>query len=597
MTDLNLGMIGNASYGALIDRRGRVVWSCLPRFDGDPVFCRLLHGNGDGDPDESGFFDIEIENFSHSEQYYVPHTAILITKLYDKKGASIEITDFAPRFRRFDRIFRPMMMVRHIRPVNGTPRIKVRTRPLSNYGAEKPAITHGSNHIRYVTSGVTLRMTTDLPVSFLLEETSFILELPHTLILGPDESLTSSIEDLSKDFYKKTVDYWRDWTRYLSLPFEWQEAVTRAAITLKLCSFEETGALIAAMTTSIPEAPNSQRNWDYRFCWLRDSYFVVHALNRLGATLTMENYLRYIINIVAGADDGGLQPVYGIALESLLHEQKIESLSGYRQMGPVRTGNAAYLQPQHDVYGSVVLTSTQAFFDTRLSRPGDIRLFEELERAGEHAVKLYDQPDAGPWELRTRECVHTYSSVMCWAACDRLAKIAEQLGLKSKAKNWRKRADDIHAVICEQAWNGKKKSFVDSFGGENLDASLLLLHELGFLPATDPRFQQTVEAIEKELRHGNFLFRYGAEDDFGRPETSFNVCTFWYINALDAIGRKEEARDLFENMLACRNHVGLLSEDIDPETGELWGNFPQTYSMVGLINSAMRLSKSWEEAL
>lgn len=594
MTDLNLGIIGNGSYGALIDQRGRVVWACLPRFDSDPIFCRLL--NGDGEDKETGFFDIEIEHFSHSEQYYVPHTAVLITKLYDTKGASIELTDFAPRFRQYGRIFRPMMMVRHVRPVNGTPRILVRVRPNSNYGAEKPSTTHGSNHIRYVTAGVTLRVSTDLPVAFLLEEKSFVLELPHTMMLGPDESLASPIDDTSKDFYKKTVEYWHDWVRYLSLPFEWQEAVVRAAITLKLCSFEETGALIAAMTTSIPEAASSRRNWDYRYCWLRDSYFVVHALNQLGATLTMENYLRYIINIVAGAENGELQPVYGITLESQLHEQEIETLAGYRRMGPVRTGNAAFRQPQNDVYGSVVLASTQAFFDTRLSRQGDIRLFEELERAGHLAAKLYNQPDAGPWEFRTRERVHTYSSVMCWAACDRLAKIATQLGLTSKAKTWRKKADDIHAVICKQAWNEKKKSFVESFGGSDLDASLLLLHELGFLPPTDPRFEQTVHAVERELRQGDFLFRYAAPDDIGRPETSFSVCTFWYINALGAIGRKEEARELFENMLARRNHVGLLSEDIDPKTGELWGNFPQTYSMVGLINSAMRLSKSWEEA-
>ena len=310
----------------------------------------------------------------------------------------------------------------------------------------------------------------------------------------------------------------------------------------------------------------------------------------------MENYLRYIINIVAGAENGELQPVYGITLESQLHEQEVDTLVGYRRMGPVRIGNAAFNQPQNDVYGSVVLASTQAFFDTRLSRQGDIRLFEELERAGHLAGKLYNQPDAGPWELRTRERVHTYSSVMCWAACDRLAKIAIQLGLTSKAKAWRKQADEIHAAICKQAWNEKKKCFVESFGGSDLDASLLLLHELGFLPPTDPRFEQTVQAVEKELRQGDFLFRYAAPDDIGRPETSFSVCTFWYINALGAVGRKEEARELFENMLARRNHVGLLSEDIDPKTGELWGNFPQTYSMVGLINSAMRLSKSWEEA-
>ena len=394
--------------------------------------------------------------------------------------------------------------------------------------------------------------------------------------------------------------------RYLSIPFEWQDAVIRAAITVKLCSFEESGAIIAAMTTSIPEAADSTRNWDYRYCWLRDAYFVVHALNRLGVTKTMEDYLRYITNIttiVATAEDGHLQPVYGITQESRLTEKEIGSLAGYRAMGPVRIGNQAYEHIQNDVYGSVILAATQSFFDRRLVRPGTRRLFERLEKLGELAVKLFQQPDAGMWELRNRERVHTYSSVMCWAGCDRLAKIARRLardlddpGLKSRARYWSKRAADMKAVIGKQAWNKEQKCFVSTFGGKEVDASLLLLHELGFVKKTDRRFAATVRAVEKALRRGDHMFRYAASDDFGTPETAFNICTFWYIEALAALGRTEEARTLFENMLSRRNHVGLLSEDLDPQTGELWGNFPQTYSMVGLINAAMRLSKTWEEA-
>jgi GH15 family glucan-1,4-alpha-glucosidase len=594
VSNLDLAVIGNCTFSGLIDRRGRLVWSCLPRFDSDPMFCSLL--NGEQQDEGAGFYDIEMEGFSRSEQHYQHNSAIVVTTLFDSTGGAIEITDFAPRFKQFGRIYRPVMMVRIIRPKLGTPRIRVRLRPTSGYGSHTPGITHGSNHIRYIAPEQTLRLTTNLPVSFVLDEVPFCLEEAVTLVLGPDESLTRPIRETGREFFEKTEVYWREWVRYLSIPFEWQEAVIRAAITLKLCNFEETGAIIAAMTTSIPEAANSQRNWDYRFCWLRDSYFVVHALNRLGATKTMENYLRYITNVVAAAPDGHLQPVYGSTLEARLTEREINSLVGYRSMGPVRIGNQAFEHIQNDVYGSVILASTQSFFDQRLHHRGDVRLFERLERIGERAVKLYNKPDAGLWEYRGRARVHTFSSVMCWAACDRLAKIARQLELPSRAGLWTRRANRIRETILKQAWNPRKQTFVESFGGEHVDASLLLLHELGFIDPQDDRFRGTVTAIEKELRRGKYLLRYANADDFGKPQNSFIICTFWYIEALAALGRGEEARGLFENMLGHRNHLGLLSEDIDPKSGELWGNFPQTYSMVGLIHAAMRLSQTWEEA-
>ena len=601
MSSLDLAVIGNCSYSALIDQQGRILWSCLPRFDGDPVFCSLLNGaNGDGGPQDEdgfGFYDIRIDDFARSEQYYLNNSAVLVTTLYDSHGSAVEITDFAPRFKQLDRFYRPVMIVRQIRPVIGNPRIQTRLRPGADYGARRPDMTHGSNHIRYISAANTLRLTTDVPISYVIEEVPFVLEEPHTLILGPDETLTRPIAEAGRNFRENTIDYWREWARYLSVPFEWQDAVIRAAITLKLCSFEESGAIIAAMTTSIPEAPGSERNWDYRYCWLRDAYFVVHALNRLGATRTMEDYLRYISNVVASASNGHLQPVYSVTLGSKLTERIETGLDGYRGMGPVRVGNQAYEHIQNDVYGSVIMAATQMFFDRRLAQPGNIRIFERLEDIGEQAVAVFDKPDAGLWEFRTIAKVHTFSAVMCWVACDRLAKIAARIELSARAEYWRDHADKIQKFICDNAWNAELNSFVESFGdGDDVDSSLLLLHELGFLAADDPRFAGTVAAVEKKLRRGNYLFRYISPDDFGVPETSFTICTFWFIDALAALGRVDEARELFENVLSCRNHVGLLSEDIDPRTGELWGNFPQTYSMVGMISSAMRLSKSWEEA-
>jgi GH15 family glucan-1,4-alpha-glucosidase len=591
---LELAAIGNCQVSALVDELGRMVWACMPRFDGDPVFCALL--TGDQQQVERGVFEIVLEDFDRAEQNYVTNTPILETRLYDTRGGCIKIVDFAPRFEQFERVFHPFMFVRHLEPVTGNPRITVRLRPAGNYGAEDARQTFGSNHVRYLLPDLTLRLTTDASLNYVRAERPFRLLKPVSFILGPDESLRESVARTSRAHFEETRAYWQGWVRGLAVPFEWQEAVIRAAITLKLCSFEDTGAIIAAMTSSIPEAPGSARNWDYRYCWLRDSFFVVHALNRLGATRTMEAYLGWILNVTAASDGNGLQPVYGIGGESDLTESVVEHLPGYRGMGPVRVGNQAYQQVQNDVYGAVVLSSAQAFFDRRLTTPAGPEQLALLEDIGQRAVALFDQPDAGIWEYRGRARVHTFSSMMCWAACDRLARIAVHLGDDARAARWRADADRIHGVICKQAWDDEQACFTESFGGKSLDASMLLISDLGFLAPEDPRFRSTVECLEKHLRRGRHMFRYGEADDFGEPEVAFNICTFWYINALAEIGRKDEARELFEEMLKCRTRLGLLSEDLDVKTGELWGNFPQTYSLVGIILGAIRLSKPWEDA-
>ncbi len=593
MTDLNLGAIGNCQIAALIDQHATIVWSCLPQLDSDPVFCKLLQD----DDSAPGYFAIDIDNFDRVEQAYIPNTAILRTRLFDKDGGVCEITDFAPRYNLMGRQFRPMMLLRGIKPIAGRPRIRVRLQPANNYGAEASERTFGSNHARFMGGDVSIRLTTDASLTQIRDEAWFMLVKPIHLILGPDESIPEAPADTFYNHFRGTRDYWQAWSRGLSVPFEWQQAVIRAAITLKLCTFEDTGAVVAAMTTSVPEAANTVRNWDYRFCWLRDSYFVVQALNRLGATKTMEGYLDYIFNIAAETRAETLKPLYGIAASSETKERIVESLSGYRGMGPVRVGNQAYEQVQNDVYGAVVLSSTHSFFDERLIHKAGMTEFEQLELLGDAAFEKFDQPDAGLWEYRGRQRVHTFSSLMCWAACDRLARIAAHLELADRAESWAEKAQHIRAVIFEKAWDEEQQAFTESFGRPEMDASLLTMHDLGFIDATDPKFVSTVECIGRDLKRGLHLFRYKAADDFGEPENAFNICTFWYIDALAAMGRTAEARDLFENMLASRNHLGLLSEDIDPDSGMLWGNFPQTYSMAGIINAAMRLSRSWDEAL
>jgi pentatricopeptide repeat protein len=595
LADLNLGIVGNCQIASLIDNRGTMVWTCMPQFDSDPVFCRLLRNTSE--TDAPGFFAIEVEDFSHSTQEYQTNTAILDTTLYDSNGGALRVTDVAPRYNYMGRMFTPVMLMRRIMPVSGSPRIRIRLRPARDYGAAACDTTHGSNHIRYLCSDTTLRLTTNTALTHVLEENIFLLDKPLYLVLGPDESIPESCADAFHTHYRATRDYWQQWARGLSIPFEWQEAVIRAAITLKLCTFEDTGAVVAALTTSVPEAANSGRNWDYRFCWLRDSYFVVHALNRLGATMTMQRYLDYIMNIAVAAGDEELKPLYGISGRSLTDEKIVESLSGYQGMPPVRRGNQAFEQVQNDVYGAVILSVMQFFYDSRLIRSGTLAEFKRLEPLGEWARQKYNQPDAGLWEYRGRQRVHTFSSIMCWAACDRLGKIATKLQQHDRAEYWGASADLIREEILERAWDEEQQSFTESFGRPEMDASLLTMHDLGFIAADDPRFVSTVECIGRHLLRDKHMFRYIAADDFGEPENAFNICTFWYIDALASIGRVDEARDLFENMLSLRNSLGLLSEDIDPETGTLWGNFPQTYSMAGIINAAVRLSRSWEEAL
>ena len=596
MSSLELGVIGNCQIAVLIDSQGRYVWGSFPRVDSDPFFCSLLKSNGADD--QSGFFAIDLVDFQSSKQSYVDNTAILTTTLVDSSGGAVKITDYAPRYQHFGRSFHPIMVVRQITPISGAPALRIRLRPDADYGSRKPDIAHGSNHIRFSNGHFTLRLTTNAPLLAVLEERVIVIEKPVTLLLGPDESITESPGHIDRAMYGETKTYWENWTRALSIPFEWQEEVIRAAITLKLCTYEDTGAVLAALTTSIPEAPDSGRNWDYRYCWLRDSYYTVQALNSLGATNTMQQFLTYIFNLVAEhAEEKRLQPVYGISGEPALMESTIESLEGYRGMGPVRVGNEAYDQQQNDVYGATILASTQSFFDRRLVESGGQREFERLESIGLRAAELFDKPDAGLWEFRGRSDVHTYSSVMCWAACDRLSRIGAHLGLPDRADYWKDKANGIRETIIVRAFSEKKNSFVATFGGDQLDASLLTLPDLGFIAADDPRFLGTLAAVERGLRRGPYLFRYTSSDDFGTPQTAFNICTFWYINALAAVGREVEARELFRNMLDRRNALGLLSEDLDPESGELWGNFPQTYSMVGVITAAMRLSQTWGQAL
>ena len=588
MKNLSLWPIGNCQVSALIDRAAGLVWGCAPRVDGDPLFCSLLSPEG-----EWGEWRISVEDQVSVEQNYLGNTPILVTRLTDAHGGVAELFDFCPRFERSGRMYRPVAFVRIVRPIAGAPRIKVALNPATNWGAKAAEQTSGTNHIRFLLKPQPIRLTTDAPVGHVVEGRCFRLEKPLHFFLGPDEPFVGNVGHTLAAMLHQTADHWRDWVRGLAIPLEWQKVVIRAAISLKLCQHEETGAIVAALTTSIPEAADSGRNWDYRYCWIRDAYYTVQALNRLGALDVLELYLGYLRNIVDEAKGGQIQPLYAVSGEARLEEWEAPGLAGYRGMGPVRVGNAAYHQIQHDAYGQIILSNAQAFFDERLFRKATVDDFHALERVGERAWAMHDQPDAGLWEYRTRTSVHTYSSVMSWAGCDRLANAADALGLADRAAFWRDRAEKVRARIEQDAWYAPEQRFGASFGTGELDASLLQLVDMRFLEPTDPRFRATFDAVEQGLRRGEHMLRYAAEDDFGLPETAFNFCTFWLIEALHLAGRQEEARDLYERMLTRLTPAGLLSEDTDFQTGELWGNYPQTYSLVGLINCAVLLSKPW----
>ncbi len=597
MSGLDLGLIGNSRTSALVDKCARIVWWCYPHFDSNPLCCSLLRSDEKNRAaDAFGFIDLLLENSHTVRQFYQRNSAILQTRLQDSSGNVIDVTDFAPRFYLHGRMFAPAMLVRVIRRVAGRPRIALRVRPAINYGQARTAARVGAHHVTYYGAAQSMRVTTDASITAMTEERPFFLHDSVTLLMGPDETVDGAPRELGRSFYESTSAYWHRWVRNLAIPFEWQDVVIRAAITLKLNAFDDTGALIAAVTTSIPESPPTGRYWDYRYCWLRDAYFVVNALNQLGVTATMQHYLEYILNIIADSRDMPLQPVYGIRRETALDEWIAPGLDGYRGMGPVRVGNLAWSQVQNDVFGAAILASTHAFFDSRLERPAGRHMFADLERLGEQAVQCALQPDAGIWELRGTRRVHTFSVLMCWAACDRLSSIAMRLRLPHSARRWAGEAEQIRQAIVNGAWNSAIGSFVSTFGGDRLDASLLLMGEFQFLAPDDPRFIGTLRAVERRLQRGDFLLRYDEADDFGQPDAAFTVCTLWWIIALARSGQKARARQMFERVLSRRNHLGLMSEDVSLDGREMWGNFPQTYSMVGLIQCAARLSIVWEDA-
>lgn len=580
-----LGLVGNCQISALVDRWGSIVWSCLPRFDSPPVFGALL------DEKTGGRFIITSADDVPGVQRYLPNTNILETR-FDGRTGSFRILDFAPRFYLFERIFRPTKLIRIVEPLSGAPRIRVHCDPVLGWSRERPMKELGSHHVSYHGYGTELRLTMDTPMAYTQGE-SFALTNRKHFVLAWGSPVEEPLAPLCERFLQATIRYWQSWVKHCAIPPAYQDEVIRSALVLKLHCYEDTGAIVAAMTTSIPESPGSGRTWDYRYCWLRDAYYTLEALRLLGHFEEREGFLEFLVNVAGSANDLDLAPLYRIDGKTDLDEYVV-SWAGYRGEKPVRVGNAAATHKQNDVFGEMVLALTPMFLDARFREQVTGNLLSLVSGLARKAVLVSGQPDAGIWEYRSEWRPQTFSTLMCWAAAERMARIAQKYR-PHEENEFASAAARIRDEILTRASNGQRNSLVADYGGTEVDAALLEAITLRLLPPSDPRMVGTLDAIRNDLSLGGWLRRYRVDDGFGKPSVAFLLCTFWLIEATSVLGRIDDARALMQNIRTIRSPLGLLAEDVAPETGEMWGNFPQAYSHVGLIHAAFAASPSWSE--
>jgi len=584
----DLGLIGNCQFSALVENTGAVVWCCLPRFDSEPVFSTLL------DHERGGRFAIEPAEGGRGRQCYLENTNVLETRFSTSSG-DFRVLDFAPRFLQYERAFRPTQLFRIVEPLSGTPRIRVDCRPRLGWSKAAPVELQGSNHVRYEGFDSPLRLTTDIPLAYLGGQGFALTERRHlALTWGPP--IEEPLPPLCDRFLGETIRYWQRWVKHCSIPPLYQRHVIRSALALKLHCFEGTGAIVAAMTTSIPEAPGSGRTWDYRYCWLRDAYYALEAFRLLGHFEERENFVQYLLNLASATPDLKLAPLYRVDGTSSLEERVLHDWPGFGGDGPVRVGNGAAEQAQNDIFGEMVLALAPIFLDERFSAERSKATLHLLERLARKAIAVAGTPDAGIWEYRTEAKPQTFSSLMCWAAADRMAKVAALHAPAAEAE-FRSGAERIRDEIVARAWSRELGSFAATYGDGTLDASLLQMASLGLLPPEDPRLHATVDAIRDGLSRDGWLYRYRLDDGFGAPEVAFTICTFWLVEALEAIGRREEARAVMDRVHTAVSPLGLLSEDYETTTLRMWGNFPQAYSHVGLIHAAFAASPRWSDVL
>jgi len=582
-----MGVIGNCSYLAYIDTRADVKWMCLPRFDSSFLFGSLL------DEDNGGHFYVRPTDEGYtSRQYYITNTNVLCTEFTGADGRFV-VKDCAPRMRIYDRQFRPLMLVRKIEWLEGTPAITICCQPRGDYGKQVPESVIASNHIRYLNLDQQVRLTTDVPLTYVEKEKSFILDQDRYLVLTYGEPLEAPLRETAEEFIRKTVQDWQAWVKSCYLPDIYQEEIIRSALVLNLHQYEDTGGIIAAGSTSLPEFHDSTRNWDYRYCWFRDAHYTLIAFNQIGHFEELEKYFDFIYNILLNATDS-LQPLYSIAGEKKLFELSLD-LPGYLGNRPVRIGNKAYIQSQHDVYGQVLVSLLPLFLDKRLIFPKKSSYTKIVPWLLAQIERTLEVPDSGLWEFRNEVQVHTYTLLFHWAGAKAAYKLATAFGDQEGMRKALRLADAADRLI-EQAYDPERRLYTQAIGTVNLDASTLSMITMDYLDHQGARARDHIAALEKELLTENGLFyRYKHYDDFGFPESTFLVCAFWYVDALACVGRIDDAVRHLDQLLTFANHLGIFSEDATPD-GSQWGNFPQTYSHVGLINAACRIGRKLDKA-
>jgi GH15 family glucan-1,4-alpha-glucosidase len=584
----HLGLIGNCQLSALVNHNGEIVWCCLPRFDSEPVFSTLL------DEKEGGRFLVGPAGGEIGEQSYVDNTNILETRFETPTG-SFRVLDFAPRFVQYDRTFRPTQIFRVVEPIEGSPRIRVICEPRLGWSKGTPTRVSGSNHVRFEGFESQLRLTTNIPISYLGGQAFTLTEQRH-LVLTWGTPVEEPLRPLSARFLAETQRYWQRWVKQCNVPPLYQNAVIRSALALKLHCFEDTGAIIAAMTTSIPEAAGSGRTWDYRYCWLRDAYYSLSAFRLLGQFEEREDFMHYLLNVAGGSPDLNLKPLYCVDGTPGPEERILENWAGFNGEKPVRVGNGAATHTQNDVFGEMVLALAPIFLDERFNADRTPVALELIERLARKAISVAGQPDAGIWEYRTEWKPQTFSNLMCWAAADRMARVYS-VHVPANEPEFRAASERIREEIIAKAWCPQIDSFVATYEGRDLDASLLQMAYLRFLPLGDSRIASSIKAIRKGLANGDWLFRYQLDDGFGRPQVAFIICTFWLIEALADSGQTEEAKAVMDRVHSVFSGLGLLSEDYETSNMRMWGNFPQAYSHVGLIHAAFAASPPWADVL
>jgi len=586
MTLSELGLIGNCQIAAHVRCDGAIVWCCLPRFDSPPVFGALL------DEQDGGRFSIGPAVPSPGVQRYLPNTNVLETR-FDTPEGTFRVLDFAPRFIQYERSFRPTKLVRIVEPLSGTPRVRVLCDPILGWSKQRPTRELGSHHVGFHGYPSELRLTTDMPLSYIDDE-PFALTARRHFVLAWGAPVEEPLEPMCERFLRETVRYWQGWVKHCEVPAIYQEEVIRSALALKLHCFEDTGAIVAALTTSIPESPGSGRTWDYRYCWLRDAYYTLGAFRHLGHFEEREQFLQYLLNIASAAPGLELAPLYRIDCKTDLEESIQPHWAGYLGQQPVRVGNAAAVHQQYDVFGEMVLALTPLFLDARFRDQVTPPVLDLVTRLARRAIAVAGKPDAGIWEFRSEWRPQTFSSLMCWAAADRMTRIAAA-HRPEDVQEFALAAARIRDEILSNAVDPERGCLLADYQGTEVDAALLQVVTLQLLPIDDPRMPATVAAIRHDLERNGWLQRYRTDDGFGVPEVAFTLCNFWLVEALVRLGQNDDARIVMDRLRNVCSPLGLLSEDVDPRTGVMWGNFPQAYSHVGLIHAAFAASPRWWE--